>query len=135
MKSVRAQLIVRIYFSQVKVMSTTYTKQQHYKGVGLGSVSLVDEGVGNIPYSGKLSRKKTFVNFAILCLFVKVFCMKFGGMASLARHKRAIRESFLRKNRIFHQFTKVFSLESFSLYGIYEKTMWLDIVLLCCIFT
>ena len=29
-------------------MSTTYTKQQHYKGVGLGSVGLVDEGVDNI---------------------------------------------------------------------------------------
>ena len=97
--------------------------------------SLVDEAVGDIPYSGKLSRKKTFVNFAVLCLFTKVFFVKFGGVASLARHKLAIRESFLRKNRIFHQFAKVFSLKIFPLYGIYEKTMWLDIVLLCCIFT
>ena len=31
--------------------------------------------------------------------------------------KRAICESFLRENLIFHQFTKVFSLESFPLYS------------------
>ena len=35
----------------------------------------------------------------------------------LAWHKRAIRESFLCKNHIFHQFVKVFSLESLPLYG------------------
>ena len=33
----------------------------------------------------------------------------------LARQKRAIRENFLRENCIFHQFVKVFSLESFPL--------------------
>ena len=33
--------------------------------------------------------------------------------------KGAIRESFLRENHIFHQFAKVFSLESFPLYGIW----------------
>ena len=37
----------------------------------------------------------------------------------LARHKRTIRESILRENHIFHQFTKVFLLENFPLYGIY----------------
>ena len=35
----------------------------------------------------------------------------------LAWHKRAIRESFLHENHIFHQFTKLFSLESFPLYS------------------
>ena len=70
-----------------------------------------------IPYSGKLLREKTFVNFVPLWLFAKVFSAKFGGMASLARHKRVIRGTFLRGNRIFHQFAKVFSLESFPLYG------------------
>ena len=30
--------------------------------------------------SGKLSREKTFVNFEVLWLFVKVFSAKFGGM-------------------------------------------------------
>ena len=40
----------------------------------------------------------------------------------LAQHKRAIRESFLRENHIFDQFTKVFSLESFPLYGTSNST-------------
>ena len=40
-----------------------------------------------IPYSGKLSREKTFVNFAILWLFVKVFSAKFGSMASFGAAK------------------------------------------------
>ena len=35
-----------------------------------------------VPYSRKLSRKKTFMNFVVLWLFVKVFAAKFGGMAS-----------------------------------------------------
>ena len=33
---------------------------------------------GDIPYSGKLSREKTFVNFAVLEPPIKVFCTKFG---------------------------------------------------------
>ena len=33
----------------------------------------------------------------------------------LAQHKRAICESFIHENHIFHQFAKVFSLESFPL--------------------
>ena len=75
--------------------------------------------LGNlILYSGKLSREKTFANFAVLWLFAKVFFAKFGGVAPLVLQKRAIHESFLRENRIFHQFAKVFSLESFPLYGI-----------------
>ena len=38
-------------------------------------------------------------------------------MHPLVWQKEAICESFLRENRIFHQFVKVFSLESFFLYG------------------
>ena len=71
-----------------------------------------------VPYSSKLSREKTFVNFAVLWLYVKVFSTKFGAWCPLGLQKRAICESFLRKNHIFHQFVKVFSLESFPLYGI-----------------
>ena len=57
--------------------------------------------------------------------FLWVFCASFlckiwghGRLYPLARHKRAIHESFLGKNHIFHQFMKVFSLESFPLCGI-----------------
>ena len=53
------------------------------------------------------------MNFAVLWLFVKVFSLKFGSVAPLALQKRAIRERFLRENRIFHQFAKVFSLKNF----------------------
>ena len=35
-----------------------------------------------IPYSGKLSREKTFVSFVVLWLFVKVFSINFWGLAS-----------------------------------------------------
>jgi len=48
---------------------------------------------------------------------MKVFSMIFGGVASFGAAKVTIHESFLRKNRIFHQFAKVFSLKSFPLYG------------------
>ena len=65
-----------------------------------------------VPYSGKLSREKTFVNFAVLWLFAQVFSAKFG---SMAQQKQTICESFLCENRIFHQFAKVFSLKSFPL--------------------
>ena len=35
-----------------------------------------------LPYSRKVSREKTFVNFAVLWLFAKVFSTKFGSVAS-----------------------------------------------------
>ena len=38
-----------------------------------------------IPYSGNLSREKTFANFAVLWLLV--FSVKFGGMASVGAAK------------------------------------------------
>ena len=36
-------------------------------------------------YSGKLLKEKTFANFAVLRLFVKVFSVKFGGVASFVK--------------------------------------------------
>ena len=59
------------------------------------------------PYGGKLSREKTFANFAVW------------GMVSIGVAKASNpRQSFLCKNCIVHQFAKVFSLKSFPLYGI-----------------
>ena len=53
---------------------------------------------------------------------MKVFTTKSGGpWHPFTHHKRAIRKSFLRENRIFHQFAKVFSFESFPLYGIQQN--------------
>ena len=68
-----------------------------------------------IPYSGKLAREKTYTNFVVLWLFVEVLSANLGAWCLLAQHKRAIQE--LQENRIFHQFTKVFSLKSFPLYS------------------
>ena len=48
-----------------------------------------------VPYSGKLSREKTFVNFAVLWLFAQVFSAKFG---SMAQQKQTICEFSLRKS-------------------------------------
>ena len=48
-----------------------------------------------IPYSGKLSKEKTFANFAVLWLYTKVFFVKFGSWHPFVRQKQAIRESFL----------------------------------------
>ena len=71
----------------------------------------------HVPYSEKLSRQKTFVNFTVLWLFAQVFSAKFGGAAPLVLQKRAIHGSFLCENRIFHQFTKV------SRYTVLAKTL------------
>ena len=68
-----------------------------------------------ILFSGKLSREKTLQ----MQLFAKVFSTNFGACYPLVQQKRPIRESFLRKYHIFHQFAKVFSLKSFPLYGSY----------------
>ena len=71
----------------------------------------------SVPYSGKLLRQKMFSNSKVLCLFAKVFSTKFGGMVSFGVARVSNSWKFLRENHIFHQFVKVFSLESFPLYG------------------
>ena len=47
----------------------------------------------------------------------KLSLQNLGVWHPLVRLKRAIRENFLCKNCIFHQFMKVYSLESFPIYG------------------
>ena len=60
-----------------------------------------------IPYSRKLSREKTFVNFKVLLLFTKVFSTKFEGVASFGSTSDQstkffpIRECFLLWNTVF----------------------------------
>ena len=73
-----------------------------------------------IPYSGKLSREKTFVNFSVLWLFAKVFSVKFGPWHSLAQHKQAICGSFLRENRFFTNLQK-FSPLKVSCYTVHGR--------------
>ena len=54
-----------------------------------------------------LGRRLIFREFRGFVAIREGFFAKFGGVASLARQKRTIRESFLRENRIFHQFAQV----------------------------
>ena len=56
-----------------------------------------------LPYSGKLSREKTFT--------------KFGGVASFGITSKQSGKVFSVTILFFHQFSKVFSHESFPLYG------------------
>ena len=67
--------------------------------------------VGNF-WGRKLSRILRFCGYSR-----KFSPWNLGVWCPLAPHKRAIHESFLCENCIFHQFAKVFSLESFLLYG------------------
>ena len=48
---------------------------------------------------------------------MRSFLRKIWGCGTLVLQKQAICESFLHENHIFHQFAKVFSLESFPLYS------------------
>ena len=71
-----------------------------------------------VPYSGKLSRERTFMNFAVVWLFVKAFSAKFGNEMFFGTAKLSNPQKFSLRKFVFHQFVKVFSLESFLLYSI-----------------
>ena len=71
-----------------------------------------------ILYSGKLSREKTFANFEILGLSVKVFSAKIDGHTHTLVVAPNDPPKFSQRISYFHQFAKVFSLESFPLYSI-----------------
>ena len=52
-----------------------------------------------VPFSGKLSRVKTFANFAVLWLYAKVFSPKFGANLVMYRHN-----SWKKKLRVYPKF-------------------------------
>ena len=64
------------------MISTSPLETQRYTHTMWETISC--EG---IPYSRKLLREKTFANFVVLWLYVKVFSMKFGGVASFVTAK------------------------------------------------
>ena len=82
-----------------------------------------------VPYSGKLSREKTFMDFAFLWLFAKVFSVKFGGVASFGTAQASDQRRFSLRKLYFSPIHKVFSLESFLLYGIQHTVYgeWQDL--------
>ena len=65
----------------------------------------------------KLSREKTFTNFEVLGLSAKVFSMKIDGCTHTLLVAPNNPRKFSPRISYIHQFTKVFSLESFLLYG------------------
>ena len=80
-----------------------------------------------IPYSGKLSREKTFTNFTILWLFVKVFSVKFGGITSVGTAKASNPRKFSPQKFTNLQKFSPSTKKSFPLYDKQNKlhTMWL----------
>ena len=62
-----------------------------------------------IPYSGKLLREKTFTNFAVLWLFVKVFSVEFGGVVSFGTAKGSNPQKFSPQKIVFFTNSRKFS--------------------------
>ena len=87
----------------------------------------------HLPYSGKPSREKTFANFEVSGLSVKVFSMKIDGHTHSLLVASNNPRKFSPQISYFHQFAKVFSLESFPLYGIerIRETYMQDLHLHC----
>ena len=79
-------------------------------------LSAVDSSICNmasIPYSGKLSREKTFMNFTVLWLFAKVFSTKFGGMASFGAAKVSSPQKFSLQKSYFSPIHESFLPQKF----------------------
>ena len=79
--------------------------------------------VGGYCIARNFQERKAFTNFKVLWLLAKVFYMKFGGMAYFSSTSKQSVKVFSAKSYIFHQFAKVFSLESFRYTG-YVHTQW-----------
>ena len=79
---------------------------------------LLFEGGGVYRIAGNFRGRK-LLRFLRFCGYLQKFSPRnLRAWRPLARQKWQSAKVFLRKNFIFHQFTKVFSLESFPLYGI-----------------
>ena len=79
-----------------------------------------------ILYSGKLSREKTFCEFPSFVAIHKSFLCKIWGVAFFGAAKVSHPRKFSQRKSYFHQFTKIFSLENFLLYGSYRLCKLLD---------
>ena len=82
-----------------------------------------------IPYSGKLSREKSFANFTQFCSYY-ISLRNLEAWRLFERQKRATTKVFSTKIVFFYQSAKVFSLESFPLYGDTTE-LWYDDYVMC----
>ena len=70
------------HFTQVMTFPTSSC-------IPLGNTVHTHVHIHVLPYSRKLSREKTFANFTILWLFVKVFSAKFGGVVVFGKSEQS----------------------------------------------
>ena len=67
-----------------------------------------------LPYSGKLSREKTFANFVVLWLFATVFSVKFGSVASFGAAKASNLRKFSQQKLYFSLIRESFLPRKFT---------------------
>ena len=85
---------------KLRIQSCTTHTHTHYSR----NEALLPNLLSLIPNSGKLSREKTFANFADLCLLVKVSLRMWRcGVPWCSKSKQSAKSS-LRENRLFNQF-------------------------------
>ena len=75
-------------------------------------------------YSGKLFREKTFVNFAVLWLFVKVFSAKFWGVASFGAAKVSNLQKFSPRKLYFSPLHESFLPRKYEWLWLYVMCVW-----------
>ena len=91
-------------------------KSHALKVISASTANVTDQDV--IPYSRKLLKEITFVNFIVLWLFVKFLSMKFGGRGVLWHGmSEQSTKVFSAKIVVFPHSQKFFSLASFPLYS------------------
>ena len=69
-----------------------------------------------VPYTENFQGRK-LLQISRFCGYLESFPHEIWGRGVMWRATSEQSASFLRENRIFHQFVKVFSLKSFPLYG------------------
>ena len=99
--------------SNCPISSTVKLTFRHYK-LSLQECIPFCVYVGRIPYSGKLSREKTFANFVVLWLFATVFSVKFGSVASFGAAKASNLRKFSQQKLYFSLIRESFLPRKFT---------------------
>ena len=89
--------VVKGLYEPYQSLSSAFMNNRMLESIAKHKTGKSHKGANCLPYCGKLSREKTFTNFAVLCLFMDIFLQNLGVRCSLVRHKWVIRECFLHK--------------------------------------
>ena len=109
--------VVKGLYEPYQSLSSAFMNNRVLESIAKHKTGKLHKGANCLPYCGKLSREKTFTNFAVLCLFMEIFLWNLGVRCSLVRHKWAIRERFLHKI-VFFTNSRKFS-QKFPAFGIF----------------